>query len=181
VRHDPAIAGRGFRLLQGIEMNLAPEGAGDMDASLLRSLDLVLGAFHSKLRVTDDQTDRYLAAIRNGGADVLAYPRGRMFGRRLGLVADWSRVFAEAASREVALEVDCHPYRQDLDVELLRLAVDHDAWISIGSDAHSRGELHHVGYGLATIALAGVPTDRILNFLPVDDLLAWVGRRRTAA
>jgi histidinol phosphatase-like PHP family hydrolase len=104
-----------------------------------------------------------------------------MFGRRMGLVADWSRVFAEAASSEVALEVDCHPYRQDLDVELLRLAVDHDAWISIGSDAHSRGELHHVDYGLATIALAGVPTDRILNFMPVDDLLAWVGRRRTSA
>jgi hypothetical protein len=31
------------------------------------------------------------------------------------------------------------------------------------------------------VALAGVPTDRILNFLPLDELLAWVGNRRRRA
>ena len=51
-----------FTLLHSIEMNLSPEGEGDMDPAVLRRLDLVLGAFHSKLRVTDDQTDRYVAA-----------------------------------------------------------------------------------------------------------------------
>lgn len=181
VRHDPAFAARGFRILHGIEMNVTPEGLGDMDPGLLASLDLVLGAFHSHLRLKEDQTERYLAALRMGGIDVLAHPRGRMFGRRAGLSADWDRVFAEAAARDVALEVDCHSYRQDLDVELLRVAVGHGAWISMGTDAHSTGELHNLDYGLATIALAAVPTERILNFLPLDELLAWVARRRNAA
>ena len=130
VRHDPALRSRGFRVLHGIEMNVTPEGFGDMDPDFLGTLDIVLGTFHSKLRLTEDQTDRYLAAIRNGGMDVFAHPRCRMFGRRLGLTADWGRVFAEAAAREVALEVDCHPARQDLDVDLLRLAAEHGAWIS---------------------------------------------------
>ena len=177
VRHDPALRSRGFRLLHGIEMNVTPEGFGDMDPTFLRSLDLVLGAFHSKLRLTEDQTERYLAAIRTGGMDVFAHPRGRMFGRRAGLSADWSRVFAEAAARGVALEVDCHPYRQDLDVELLRLAAGHGAWISVGTDAHSRNELRYLDIGVATIALAGIPTERILNTLSADDLTARMRER----
>jgi histidinol phosphatase-like PHP family hydrolase len=178
VRNDPVLRGRRFRLLHGIEMNVSPEGYGDMDPAFLSTLDIVLGTFHSKLRLTEDQTDRYLAAIRTGGMDVFAHPRCRMFGRRLGLAADWSRVFAEAAARDVALEVDCHPARQDLDVELLRLAADSGAWISVGTDAHSRNELEHIDIGVATIALAGIPTDRILNLLPADELIARIRDRR---
>jgi DNA polymerase (family X) len=180
VRHDPSLRSRGFALLRGIEMNVTPEGFGDMDPGFLQTLDVVLGTFHSKLRITDDQTDRYVAAIRTGGMDVFAHPRCRMMGRRLGLTADWSRVFAEAASRGVALEVDCHPARQDLDVDLLRLAAGHGAWISVGTDAHSRAELQHIDIGVATIALAGIPTERILNLLPADELVERIGDRRAA-
>ena len=178
LRHDPALRSRGFRILHGIEMNVSPEGLGDMDRDFLRTLDIVLGTFHSKLRIAEDQTDRYLAAIRNGGMDVFAHPRCRMFGRRLGLTADWSRVFAEAAAHGVALEIDCHPSRQDLDVQLLRQAAEHGAWISVGTDAHSRSELLNIDIGVATIALAGIPTDRVLNLLPADELIAHIQNRR---
>jgi histidinol phosphatase-like PHP family hydrolase len=181
VRHDPALRSRGFRLLHGIEMNVTPEGFGDMDTDFLRTLDIVLGTFHSKLRMAEDQTDRYLAAIRSGGMDVFAHPRCRMFGRRLGLTADWSRVFAEAAARDVALEVDCHPARQDLDVASLRLAAEHGAWISVGTDAHSRSELQHIDIGVATIALAGIPTGRILNLLPADELVERIRERHISS
>src|SRR5438034_602343 len=82
-------------------------------------LDLVLGAFHSKLRLSEDQTERYLAGIRNPHVHVLAHPRCRMYGRRVGLRPDWPRVFEEAAALDKAVEVDANPNRQDLDVELL--------------------------------------------------------------
>jgi hypothetical protein len=39
-------------------MNLSPRGEGDLDAEFLEGLDLVLGAFHSRLRLTGDQTER---------------------------------------------------------------------------------------------------------------------------
>src|SRR5204863_93439 len=83
---------------------------------------VVLGPFHSKLRLREDQTERYLAALRNPDFHVLAHPRGRRWGVREGLRADWPRVFAEAAKQGKALEIDAHPDRQDLDVELLELA-----------------------------------------------------------
>jgi hypothetical protein len=53
------------RALKSIEMNLNPRGEGDMDRAALAKLDLVLGSFHSSLRTKDDQTARYLAALRN--------------------------------------------------------------------------------------------------------------------
>jgi DNA polymerase (family 10) len=165
--------------LHSIEMNLSPEGEGDMDPAALRRLALVLGAFHSKLRVTEDQTERYLAALRNPSVHVLAHPRGRRFNVRLGLRADWRRVFEEAAGLDKALEVDAHPDRQDLDVELLRLAAGAGCRISIGTDAHSTADLRFIEFGLAAVIRAGIPRERIINFLPREELLAWSGRTDT--
>src|SRR5205085_6926648 len=39
-----------FTILRSAEMNLSPDGSGDMSAESLEKLDLVLGCFHSALR-----------------------------------------------------------------------------------------------------------------------------------
>src|SRR5690242_17380926 len=124
---------RGLRVLRSLELNLSPDGRGDMDEGSLKRLDLVLGCFHSALRRREDQTERYLAALRNPSIDILGHPRGRIYNFRLGLTADWPRVFALAAQLDKAVEVDCYPDRQDLNVELLRLAKQEGCWISIGT------------------------------------------------
>ena len=171
----------GLEILKGLEMNLSPEGDGDMDPACLASLDLVLGAFHSALRRPEDQTDRYLAAIANPTVDVFAHPVGRMFNRRTGLRADWPRVFDAAAEAGIAVEIDCTVYRQDLPVELLRVARDAGVWFSIGTDAHAIGELDFMPLGLGAAAMAGVSPQRILNFQPADVVRAWVAERRARA
>jgi putative hydrolase len=174
LNHEAAATGDPFRVLRSIEMDVFVDGSGDMDAEDLRDLDLVLGAFHSKLRVAEDVTDRYLAALRNPAVHVLAHPTTRMYGRRVGLVADWARVFDEAAHLGKALEIDATPARQDLNAELARLAVARGVrWFSIGSDAHSAGELAFLPFGLAIAALAGVPRERVLNYLRADEVIAW--------
>jgi histidinol phosphatase-like PHP family hydrolase len=173
--------GEDFRVLRSIEMDVFDDGTGDMDPDALAELDLVLGAFHSKLRIADDQTDRYVAALRNPSVDVIAHPRARMFGRRGGIRADWPKVFAEAARTGKALEIDANARRQDLDLESVRLAVAEGVrWFSIGSDAHNAGELDQLPIGLAIAAAAGVQRDRILNFLPSDGVVAWARTLRAA-
>jgi histidinol phosphatase-like PHP family hydrolase len=69
----------GFRVLRSVELNLSPIGAGDMDQAALDRLDLVLGCFHSALRREEDQTERYLAALRNPSIHILGHPRGRIY------------------------------------------------------------------------------------------------------
>jgi histidinol phosphatase-like PHP family hydrolase len=160
-------------VLRSIEMNLAPDGQGDMDPGLLAGLDLVLGAFHSKLRVTDDQTGRYLAAVRNPDVHVLAHPRGRRWNARPGLRADWGRVFAAAARFRTAMEIDAFPDRQDLPVSLVEVARDEGAWLSIGTDAHHPRELDYLRFGVAAAIAADFPRERILNTLSADEIRAW--------
>jgi histidinol phosphatase-like PHP family hydrolase len=160
-------------VLRSIEMNLTPEGQGDMDPGVLAGLDLVLGAFHSKLRVTDDQTERYLAAVRNPDVHVLAHPRGRRWNSRPGLRADWARVFDAAARSGPAVEVDAFPDRQDLPVSLIEVARDEGAWLSIGTDAHHPRELGYLELGVGAAIAAGFPRERILNGRSADEIWAW--------
>jgi putative hydrolase len=173
---NAAYAGVGepFRVLRSIEMDVFEDGSADMTTEELAGLDLVLGAFHSKLRVRDDTTPRYLAALRNPTVHVLAHPKARMFGRRVGLTADWPRVFEEAARLGKAVELDATPYRQDLNVELARIAVAAGVeWFSMGTDAHSPGELANLPFGMATAALAGVPRDRLLIYRSAEEVRSW--------
>ncbi len=106
--------GSGPLVLRSIEMDLTPEGAGDMDPAALARLDLVLGAFHSKLRLREDQTDRYFRGLENPDIQVLAHPRGRIYNFRAGLNCDWEQVARRAVETGTAIEIDAYPDRQDL-------------------------------------------------------------------
>jgi histidinol phosphatase-like PHP family hydrolase len=161
-------------VLRSIEMNLNPRGEGDMSPDSLRSLDLVLGSFHSALRKTEDQTERYLAALRNPHVHILGHPRGRIYNFRIGLKADWPRVFAEAAQLDKALEIDCYPDRQDLNVALIKIAREYGTRISLGTDAHHAWQLEFIDLGLAAALRAKIPVARILNFMPVTHLKNWI-------
>jgi histidinol phosphatase-like PHP family hydrolase len=162
-----------FRVLKGIELNLNPRGAGDMAIEVLEDLDLVVGSFHSRLRVSEDQTERYLAALQNPQVQILGHPRGRIYNHRLGLTADWPRVFAMAAKLDKAVEIDSYPDRQDLDFELLKSARDAGVKLAIDTDAHHPEQLDFIELGLGAAVLVKYPQKDIINFWPVEKLLAW--------
>src|SRR2546430_7020952 len=141
--------GSGTLVLRSIEMDITPDGAGDMDPGVLARLDLVLGAFHSKLRLRDDQTERYFRGLANPDIHVLAHPRGRIYNFRAGLSCDWERVARRAAETGTALEIDAYPDRQDLDVDRLRVVAEWGGWGSIGTAAPTPSELAFFEVGIA--------------------------------
>jgi histidinol phosphatase-like PHP family hydrolase len=165
-------------VLASIEMNLNPRGEGDMDPKALAKLDIVLGSFHSVLRIKHDQTVRYLSALRNPDIQTLGHPRGRIYNYRIGLKADWSRVFSEAAKLDKAVEIDCYPDRQDLNLALLKIAKREGCRISLGTDAHHPWQLEFIELGLAAALKANIPADRIINFMSISELKSWVARVR---
>lgn len=170
--------GSTLTVLRSTEMNLNPRGEGDLNLDSLGRLDLVLGSFHSALRLKDDQTDRYIAALRNPHLHVLGHPRGRVYNYRIGLSADWPRVFAEAAKLDKAVEIDCYPDRQDLNLELLGLVAKAGSWVSLGTDAHHAWQLEFIELGAAAALEAGIPAQKIINFRPLAELRAWVAELR---
>ena len=175
---NKASPGSGVTVLRSIEMNLNPRGEGDMDPKALARLDIVLGAFHSALRTKEDQTSRYLAALRNPDIQTLGHPRGRIYNFRMGLKADWQRVFARAAKLDKAVEIDSYPDRQDLNLALLKIARKEGVRISLGTDAHHADQLEFIELGLAAALKARIPPDRILNFMDLASLQAWVAKLR---
>ena len=171
--------GHKFSVLHSIELNLNPRGEGDMDERCLGKLDLVLGCFHSSLRTKEDQTERYLAALRNPSIQILGHPRGRIYNFRLGLTADWPRVFECAAELDKAVEIDGYPDRQDLNVDLLRLAKEGGCRISLGTDSHGPSQLGFMEYSAAAALKAGIQHSRILNFMTAKEVTSWAESLRS--
>lgn len=164
-----------FRLIKGIEANILKDGTVDMTAEERGHLELVLAAPHSSLRLEIDQTPRMIQAVRTPGVHVLGHPRGRMYGSRAGVKANWDDVFAAAADAGVAVEIDGDPSRQDLDYTLARRALEAGCLFALDSDAHSVEELEAALTAIAHARLAGIPADRIINCWPLPRLLDWLG------
>src|ERR1700730_434212 len=106
------------------------------------------------------------------------HPRGRIYKFRMGLSADWPRVFGEAAKLDKAVEIDGNPDRQDLSLDLVRQAAKEGCRISFGTDSHGPSQLRFMEFSAGSALLAGVKRERILNFMPADDLLAGVQKIR---
>ena len=166
-----------FRLLKGIECNIRADGSLDLSAEELARFEIVVAAPHAVLRSRLDQTGRMVAAVSTPGVHILGHPRGRMYGSRPGVSADWAAVFAAAARSGVAVELDGDPARQDLDYRLARLAVDAGCLFALDSDAHAVSQWSYAETALAHARLAGIPPSRVINTWPVDRLLAWAAER----
>lgn len=163
-----------FRLLHGIEANIGADGQLDLSPDEARVFELVLAAPHSRLRRSEDQTERLIAAIQNPAVRILAHPRGRISGSRAGVIADWGRVFAVAADSGVAVEIDGDPARQDLDYVLASSALAAGCLFALDSDAHTTEQLSYAETAIAHARLAGIPVDRIVNCWPLDRLVDWL-------
>jgi histidinol phosphatase-like PHP family hydrolase len=175
-RLNEQYAGR-FRLLKGIEANIRADGSVDMTPAELRRLELVVAAPHSGLRSKTDQTARMIKAVQTPGVHILGHPRGRKYGSRPGISADWEQVFNEAARANVAVEIDGDPSRQDVDYDLAPLAIRAGCLFALDSDAHATAELSYAETAVAHARLAGVPVDRVVNCWPLQRLMEWLERK----
>jgi histidinol phosphatase-like PHP family hydrolase len=162
-----------FRLFKGIEANIRPDGTIDMAEHELRQFELVVASPHSLLRKTIDQTERMAGAVSQRGVAILGHPQGRRFNVRPGVSADWEQVFAIAARRQVAIEIDGSWDRQDIHYALAARALEHGCIFALDSDAHSHPELDASQISIAHARLAGIPPDRIVNYWPDRKILEW--------
>ncbi len=171
-----------FRILKGIEVDILHDGALDFPDELLATFDLVVAAVHSLFTMgREQQTARLLRALANPYVDILAHPTGRILLQRDGYPLDLTRVLDAAAERGVAVEVNAHPARLDLDWRDLRYALKRGIKTCINPDAHSVPGLHDVAYGVDVARKAWCGRDEVLNAWPLERLLDHLARRRRVA
>jgi putative hydrolase len=161
--------GSAFTILQGIEVDILPDGALDLDDATLSELDVVIASPHLQLRMEPAaMTERMLRALENPHVDIVGHPTGRRPGSRAGAVYDFERVFGRAAKREVLMEIDCDPARMDLSPELAALALAQGCRFSLDSDAHYVDQFVYVDLAVWMARRAQIPTERIINWSPVE-------------
>jgi histidinol phosphatase-like PHP family hydrolase len=114
-----------------------------------------------------------VGAVSQPGVCILGHPQGRRFNVRPGVTADWDQVFAVAAKREVAIEIDGSWDRQDVHYALAARALEHGCLFALDSDAHSNPELNFVDIAIAHAKLAGIPQERIVNYWSEKTFLDW--------
>jgi putative hydrolase len=170
-----------FRVFKGIEANILADGELDLQPDERRVFEFVVASPHSMLRKDHDQTSRMLRAVQQPGVAILGHPQGRVFNSRAGVVADWPRVFAAAAKRRVAIEIDGNWHRQDVHHELARQAMDAGCLFALDSDAHSIGELRFTDYAIAHARLAGIPAERVINCWSNEQLEEWMREQSSSA
>ncbi|HLQ60620.1 MAG TPA: PHP domain-containing protein [Candidatus Acidoferrales bacterium] len=161
----------GLALLRGIEVDILEDGRLDLDEETLSGLEVVIASPHVKLRTEKAaMTQRMLRAVEHPQVNVVGHPTGRRPGSRAGAEYDFEAVFGRCAELGVALEIDCDPARMDAGPELARLAAGLGCRFCLDSDAHAPDELLYVDMAAWMARRAGIPEDRILNWLELDDL-----------
>jgi DNA polymerase (family 10) len=170
--------GKSFRLLQGAEVEILSDGNLDYPDEVLAELDIVTASIHSSLRQPREKiTQRLLTAMRNPHVDIIGHPTGRMFPDREGADLDMEAVLGTAAETGVALEINAHPARLDLDDIYARRAIELGIKLSINTDAHSQTDLDLLHFGVSTARRGWVEVEDVINSWDSERLLSWLKSR----
>jgi DNA polymerase (family X) len=169
-----------FRILKGIESDILEDGSLDYPDEVLARFDFVVASVHSRFRLdAKTQTERILQAVSNPFTTILGHMTGRLLRRREGYQIDIEKVLEACARHGVAVEINAHPQRLDLDWRWHQRALDLGCMFSINPDAHSANELDLTSWGVVMARKGGIPPDRVLNCLGRDELVRYLTKRAT--
>jgi len=165
-------------VLHATEVEIKADGSLDYPDEFLASLDLVLASLHTSLRQPREKIMlRLLNAVRNPHVDIIGHPTGRLIPDREGADVDMDALLKAAAESGVALEINAHWSRLDLDDMHASRASGLGIPISINTDAHSEADFDVLFYGVATARRAWLEPKDVINCWPPDRLLGWLNNR----
>lgn len=108
--------GSSFRILKGLESDILADGSLDYPDAILEEFDFVVASVHSRFNMTRrEQTNRLLKVIGNPHTTIIGHITGRQLQRRPGYEIDIDKVLKACAKNGVAVEINAHPWRLDLD------------------------------------------------------------------
>jgi DNA polymerase (family 10) len=170
--------GDSILVLHASEVEIKADGTLDYPDEFLATLDLVVASLHTSLRQPREKvTQRVINAIRNPHVDIIGHPTGRLIPDREGADLDMDAVLKAAAESGVALEINAHPSRLDLDDVYARRAKEMGIPLSINTDAHSEGDFDMLPFGVATARRAWLEPKDVINCWTKDKLLKWLKKR----
>jgi len=166
-------------VLKGIECDIQPDGSLDYPEEVLASFDFVIASVHTQMNIERKaMTERIRIAIRNPMTSILGHPTGRLLLSREGYAVDMDAVLDEALKNHVAIELNAHPWRLDLDWTLIDSFASSGGMIAIGPDAHETQGLSDMRYGILIARKGFLTPERCLNTFDADTVRGGLKRCR---
>lgn len=168
-----------FVIFKSIESDILTDGALDYSPDILSTFDLVIASVHSNLKMTEEKAMmRLLNAINNPYTTILGHLTGRLLLSRPGYPVDHKTIIDACVKNKVAIELNAHPRRLDMDWRWIAYALDQGALISIDPDAHSIEGYNSIRYGVLAARKAGLTPDRNLSSFSLEQFKAYLAERK---
>lgn len=168
-----------FRLYRGTEMDILPDGTLDFGDDVLKELDFVIASIHSSFTQSQDKImARLKTAVENPYVHMIAHPTGRIVGQRGGYDPDVPLLIEWAAAHGKILELNANPYRLDLSIEYLTLAMEKNVPIAINTDAHAIDQLRFMDIGVKYAQKAWLKKDLIVNTWSKDKFESFISKNK---
>ena len=105
-----------MKILKGVEVDILANGDLDIEDEVLSQLDIVTVSIHSRMKDSKNvMTERVCHALEHKYAHVLGHPTGRKLLKRPAYEINLEAVFETAKEHNVAMELNAHPERLDLN------------------------------------------------------------------
>lgn len=160
-----------FVVLKGIESDILNDGSLDYDDDFLKQFDFVVASVHSNLKMTEERAmQRILKAIEHPATNILGHPSGRLLLSRNAYPLDYKKLIDACAANKVAIELNAHPYRLDIDWRWIPYCLEKGVFIAINPDAHEIRGFEDVQYGVNVARKGGLYSSSTLNCMNLEEI-----------
>lgn len=164
-----------FHIFQGVESDILPDGSLDYSDDILDGLDFVIAAVHSNFNMPEEEmTARIEKVLHNSRTTMLAHPTGRLLLAREPYAVDIMKIIDTAAQYGKIIELNANPQRLDLDWRNCIYARKKGVKISINPDAHHRGGLADIKFGIRIARKGWLTKEDCFNCLDVETMKKYL-------
>jgi DNA polymerase (family 10) len=168
-----------FKIFKSIECDILNDGSLDYTDEILSTFDLVITSIHSNLKMNEEKAMmRLLNAISNPFTTILGHMTGRLLLSRNGYPVDHKKIIEACAGNHVAIELNAHPRRLDIDWRWIDMALEKKVLISIDPDAHSTDGFNDVKYGVLTAQKGGLTKEQNLSSYTLQEFEEYLKKRK---
>lgn len=174
-----AESGADFRIFAGSEVDILRDGQLDFEDGVLAELDYVVASVHQAFQLPEkEMTERILRAVANPYVTMLGHLTGRLLLQREAYALDIPAVIEACAANGTWIELNCYPWRLDMDWRWWKLAREKGVRCVINPDAHRTQGLQHLHFGVIQARKGWLRREDVVNCLPLRDVEAALRWKR---
>ena len=171
--HDEGVK---FRLLAGSEVDILKDGSLDFDDELLAELDYVVASVHNAMTLPEAaMTERILRAATHPKVTMLGHLTGRLLLEREPYAVDIPAVIEACAASGTVIELNCNPWRLDLDWRWWKHAAEKGVKCAINPDAHRTSQLGFLSLGVRLARKGWLRREDVINTFSLGEIEEFLG------